>query len=233
MKFDPQRHHRHSLRLKGYDYSLAGGYFVTCVTESRARIFGVVVGGESRLNEAGEMVRAAWLALPERFPSIEMDAFVVMPDHFHGIVLIHDKSVRAGLVPDPSEAGTSPAQTNSVPTRVAPTLGEIIGAFKSITTVENIHGVEALKWPSFPKRLWMRNYYEHIIHSEAEGDRIYAYIETNPLRRVEDEEDPDRWSETGIQICCFFAKRKPMTACSPVVEPFPFSLRSPTLRYNK
>ena len=85
MTYDPQKHHRRSIRLKGYDYSQAGAYFITIVAQARACLFGEVVDGEMRLNDAGRMV---WDDLPERFPGLELDAFGVMPNHVHGIIIL-------------------------------------------------------------------------------------------------------------------------------------------------
>ena len=116
MPYDPNRHHRRSIRLKGYDYSQAGAYFITICTQDRACLFGKVVNGEMRLNDAGRMVLAEWNMLPERFPHVVLDAFVVMPNHVHGIVVITNPAtddtattaptiVGTGLVPAPN-AGT-------------------------------------------------------------------------------------------------------------------------------
>jgi len=116
MPYDPNRHHRRSIRLKGYDYSQAGAYFITICTQDRACLFGKVVNGEMRLNDAGRMVLAEWNMLPERFPHVVLDAFVVMPNHVHGIVVITNPAtddtattaptiVGTGLVPVP-DAGT-------------------------------------------------------------------------------------------------------------------------------
>jgi REP element-mobilizing transposase RayT len=110
MPYDPNRHHRRSIRLKGYDYSQAGAYFVTICTQDRACLFGKVVNGEMRLNDAGRMVLAEWNMLPERFPHVVLDAFVVMPNHVHGIVVI-----------------TNPATDDGATTRVAPTAVTIVG----------------------------------------------------------------------------------------------------------
>jgi putative transposase len=114
MPYDPTRHHRQSIRLKGYDYSQAGAYFVTICTQDRACLFGKVVNGEMRLNDAGRMVLAEWNMLPERFPHVVLDAFVVMPNHVHGIVVITNPApddtatkaptiVGAGLVSAPND----------------------------------------------------------------------------------------------------------------------------------
>ncbi|WP_298482655.1 transposase [uncultured Chloroflexus sp.] len=202
MKYDPEKHHRRSIRLKGYDYSQAGAYFITIVTQDRACLFGEVVDGEMRLNDAGRMVWDEWDALPDRFPGLELDAFVVMPNHVHGIiVLTGSATVGAGLVPAPDgdmpapdgvRAGLVPAPLvpapNEATTRVAPTIGDIVGAFKSITTVAYIRGVKQSGWPPFRGRVWQRNYYEHIIRNEESLNRIRQYIADNPLRWAFDRE---------------------------------------------
>jgi len=230
MPYDPNRHHRRSIRLKGYDYSQAGAYFITICTQDRACLFGKVVNGEMRLNDAGRMVLAEWNMLPERFPHVVLDAFVVMPNHVHGIVVITNPAtddtattaptiVGTGLVPVPN-AGTMGAVPNAgamgaapnagtmgaapdagmmgaVPddgatTRVAPTVGDIVGAFKSRVTVEYIRGVKTSGWPPFRGRLWQRNYYEHIIRNERALNAIRQYIIENPRRWQMDRENEAR-----------------------------------------
>ena len=99
-RFDPKIHHRRSNRLKGYDYSQAGAYFVTIVSQGRMSFFGAIRDGEMIFNDAGRMVHAIWESMPERFPQIELGAFVVMPNHFHAIVIINDSAALG--------AGTSP-----------------------------------------------------------------------------------------------------------------------------
>jgi hypothetical protein len=107
MKFDPGHPHRRSIRLKEYDYSQVGSYFITIVAQDRACLFGQVVDGDMGLNAAGQMLVTQWNALPNRFPTIELDASAVMPDHVHGIIVItknHESDpVGAGLVPAPSD----------------------------------------------------------------------------------------------------------------------------------
>jgi hypothetical protein len=100
MNYNPDIHRRRSIRLKGYDYSRVGSYFITIVTQGRACCFGDVAGEEMRLNEAGRMACRVWESLSQRFPGIEMDAFVVMPNHIHGIINVgaQDNSVGAPLV---------------------------------------------------------------------------------------------------------------------------------------
>ena len=90
MTFDPEKHHRRSIRLKGYDYAQAGAYFVTICTQHRACLFGEVVNGQMQLNDAGRFVEQCWLDIPHHFPHVELEAFVVMPNHVHGIIVITD-----------------------------------------------------------------------------------------------------------------------------------------------
>lgn len=191
MKYDPAKHHRRSIRLRGYDYSQAGAYFITLCTQDRACLFGDVADGVMRLNDAGQMVCAEWEALPQRFPTIVLDAFVVMPNHAHGIIITDHAGVGdvgAGLVPAqdmPDLTGATGATT-----RVAPTVGDIVGAFKSVTTVLYTRGVKQSGWPAFRGRLWQRNYYEHIIRNEKSLNRIRKYILDNPARWDMDRDNP-------------------------------------------
>jgi len=178
---------RRFIRLTEFDYSSPGAYFVTIVTHHRALLFGRIIQGEMRPNAAGEMVGATWRSLPERFPGTETGNSVVMPNHFHGIVILH-ADVGAALVAardtDAPRAGTSPAPT-------APSLGAMVGAFKSLVTRAYMRGVRNDGWPAFQGRLWQRNYYEHILRDEADHARAHLYIESNPMNWDEDEENPD------------------------------------------
>ena len=166
MHYDPDKHYRRSIRLRGYDYASPGAYFVTMCAQDRRCLFGTIIAGELLLNDAGRMVAAIWEGLPERFPTIVLDAYVVMPDHFHAVVSI------ANVRDTPEQAGE----------HSFPTLGDAVGAFKSLTTNAYIRGVREHGWPPFARRLWQRNYYEHIIRNEAASARIRAYIEANPVR---------------------------------------------------
>ncbi|GIV04335.1 MAG: hypothetical protein KatS3mg015_3165 [Fimbriimonadales bacterium] len=170
---DPRKPQRRNIRLRHYDYSLAGAYFITVVTQDRQCLFGEVQDAEMRLNDAGRMVADQWQSLPRRFRDLELDAFVIMPNHLHGILLV----TRTFPVTEPT-------------TTVAPTVGDIVGAFKSITTVGYIHGVARCGWPRFRTRLWQRNYYEHIIRNEESLHHIREYIVNNPAQWATDPENP-------------------------------------------
>src|SRR5208337_4586349 len=96
--YNPEIHRRRSIRLRGYDYSSSGAYFVTVCIKNKECLFGEIVDGMMRLNHAGELIREIWEALPKRYDDIDLDSFVVMPNHVHGIIVLIDTSaVGAGL----------------------------------------------------------------------------------------------------------------------------------------
>jgi REP element-mobilizing transposase RayT len=162
MKFDPKFHHRRSIRLKGYDYSRAGAYFVTLVTRQRECLFGDVLNGEMRLNELGEVVSANWQWLETQYPYVELGGWVVMPNHLHGILIIHNTGSRGGSRSDPTPIKRKP-------------LGGLVGAFKTVSTkqINLLRHTEGIP-------IWQRNYYEHIIRDQEDMEGIWNYIESNP-----------------------------------------------------
>ena len=173
-RFNPQKHHRHSIRLKGYDYSQAGAYFVTIVTWQREVLFGEILKGEMKLNQRGQIARECWESIPEHFQNVELGAYVIMPNHIHGIIIINDVHVGA--------RHASPLREH--PRGVAPgSLGAIVGSFKSAVTK---HIGRELKETG----IWQRNYHEHIIRNETELKNKTDYIEANPLLWDEDDENP-------------------------------------------
>ncbi|MBR1126529.1 hypothetical protein JQ628_33760 [Bradyrhizobium lablabi] len=190
--------HRRSLRLRGYDYSTAGAYFVTICAQDRACVFGDVADDAMVLNDAGQMVAALWAGIPARFPKVEIDRFVVMPNHLHGILFLPDTEDAGATMPDKGATTRVAPTSESVgaPLVGAPMahvrLGDIVGAFKSLTTVAYIDGVNSNGWPEFRGRLWQRNYYEHIIRDEPALNRIRRYVEENPARWDLDEENPQK-----------------------------------------
>ncbi|MEW6242246.1 MAG: transposase [Chloroflexota bacterium] len=214
MKYDPKIHHRRSIRLQGYDYSQSGAYFVTIVAQGRASLFGQIENGEMVLNDAGQMIVKWWNELPNKFPQITLGVFVVMPNHFHGIIIIGgivggDLRVSPGVtddkdggrvggnlrVPLGNEGATNTGGHVGPPQQPPPQqkpnapLSQMIQWFKTMTTNEYIRGVKELGWPRFDGKLWQRDYYEHIIRNADEANRIHLYIESNPVHWATDTEN--------------------------------------------
>lgn len=173
MKFDPDKHRRRSIRLKGYDYTQPGGYFVTIVTYQRDCLFGKIVGEEMRLNEFGKIADECWRAIPEHFPSVELGSYVVMPNHVHGIIVINDGRGTRSRAPT-REQFQKPV-TGSIPT--------IVQTYKAAVTRRIGQEFNATG-------IWQRNYYEHIIRNHEDWNRIHKYIEANPSMWAEDAENP-------------------------------------------
>ena len=184
-------HHRRSIRLPAYDYAGQGMYFVTICTQHKACLLGDILGDAMHPNDAGRMVERWWHELPRKYPTIDIDAYVIMPNHFHGLITIHG-SVGADLrsVPRPQGVGLCVRPALGRPRRVAPTLGNVVAWFKTMCTNEYIRGVTDSGWPAFAGRLWQRSYYEHIVRNEDDLRRIQEYIANNPARWAEDEENP-------------------------------------------
>ena len=163
MRYDPFIHHRRSIRLKGYDYSQVGAYYVTIVAAHRECLFGEIENGEMCLNDLGNIVREEWLQTAQVRPNVELDEFVVMPNHFHGILAIagDDRAPHPG------------------------SLGAIMSQFKSIVT-KRVN--EMRDTPGAP--VWQRNYYEHIMRDDGDLNRIREYIINNPANWDADDENP-------------------------------------------
>ena len=159
------RRQRKSPRLPRYDYAWPGAYFVTICVADRMPRFGEVVEQRACLNGAGEMIDRHWRSIPERFPQVSLDAYVLMPNHLHGILLINTTD-KAG----------------------ADSLSAILGAFKSLTTREYSDGVRRGLWPRYERRLWQASFYDHVIRNERDLQRVCDYIAANPARWHEDRE---------------------------------------------
>ncbi len=162
------RHNRQSLRLKNYDYTLSGAYFITICTHSRQKLFGKINNGEMILNEFGRIVQLEWERTPQIRKEIELDAYVIMPDHFHAIVIIKDHP--------PVELKTLQNEHISPKGLTARSLGSLIAGFKSSVSGKINKLMQTQGYP-----IWQRNYYEHIIRNEAEHNKIYDYIQNNPI----------------------------------------------------
>jgi REP element-mobilizing transposase RayT len=168
---------RRSIRLRGYDYSRAGAYFVTICTLNRECLFGNIENGEMRLNTTGKIVQRCWDEIPFHFSEVELDEFVVMPNHIHGIAVIVDGRGTACRAP------TSRAHTCRAPAveqfgqPVSGSIPTIVRSFKSAATrrINQLRNTPG-------ENLWQRNYWEHIVRNEQELHRIRKYIQNNPAQ---------------------------------------------------
>lgn len=177
MKFDSKKHHRHSIRIKEHDYTQPGGYFVTIVTYQRDCLFGNIVNEEMLLSPFGRIADECWRAIPEHFPNVELDAYVIMPNHIHGIIVINN---RTGTIYRARTEKFGKPVIGSIPT--------ILRTFKAAVTRRIGHKLNVTS-------IWQRNYYEHVIRSHEGWDRIHKYIESNPSTGMEDEENPRKHVE--------------------------------------
>lgn len=176
----PDLPERKRLRLKGYDYSQPGAYFVTIVTQGRVALFGAVADEAMHLNPAGEMVHAAWARLPARFPSIALDEFIVMPNHVHGIVWFQD-DVGDGLARPETPDGQNPGRDKPGPYNRG-ALPDVVRVFKSLTTRE-------YKQRFGGGKLWQRGYHDRVIRTEKELDETRIYIRFNARKWAQDPEN--------------------------------------------
>jgi len=177
MTYDPTRHHRRSIRLPAYDYAQDGAYFLTVVTHQRQCLFGEIVDGEVLVSAYGEAVAQEWLRSTQMRHEIQLDAFVVMPNHIHGIAIIGGQTVGAH--------GRAPL--HRAPLHRSPrSIGSFVAGFKSAVTrrINEMRGTRGLP-------VWQRNYYEHIIRDEEQLNRVRQYVIDNPLRWEDDVENPD------------------------------------------
>jgi putative transposase len=177
MPIDP-RPRRRSLRLPGYDYSQAGAYFITACIHNRAMLFGEVIDGDVRLNDMGTIVQQTWNDLPTHYRGIELDAFMVMPNHVHGIIVLADQSERRHAIPE-IVRGFKTFSARPVNEHVR--IGVHLGA-----------GFEPALGPPTRTIRWQRGYYEHVIRNEKALDRIRAYVANNPSRWADDPENISR-----------------------------------------
>ncbi len=183
MEESPPR--RRSIRLRDYDYRENGAYFVTICTHRRTPLFGEIIGDEMQLYPMGELVLHSWEVLPEHFPNAELDAFVIMPNHVHAVVVLFDSGNKlADDAVGATHASPLPAQfVKSGPP--SGSLGAVIGSFKS-AAAKAINEFRAAPGSV----VWQRGYYDHIIRSDKSLTAIREYILYNPARWASDENNP-------------------------------------------
>jgi len=196
MEYNPDIHHRRSIRLKEYDYSQEGLYFITICVQDRKCLFGEIVVGvhELILNDAGNIANECWLEIPKHFPNAILHEHIIMPNHVHGIIELKQNNI--GIVGDVAIVGAEnflplPHQCNEFQKMIPHSIGSIVKGFKIGVTkwfrnyMGGVVGVENFK-PQQPQSIWQRNYYEHIIRDEQSYQRISDYIIDNPKNWKED-----------------------------------------------
>lgn len=169
---------RRSIRLRGYDYSQDGAYFITICTYGRECLFGSITEGELSLNEYGLAVRAEWMKTSQVRTNLETDVFVVMPNHFHAVLFIGKTTGTARRAATDTREAFGRPRSDSLPT--------VVRSFKAAVTklVNDLRGT-----PGMP--VWQRNYYEHVVRGEADLEIIRDYVTGNPGKWSLDAENPD------------------------------------------
>jgi REP element-mobilizing transposase RayT len=198
-KYNPDIHHRRSIRLKGYDYAQAGLYFITICTHNRECIFGEIINGEMGLNELGEIAFNEWKKTPEIRPNVELGEYVIMPNHMHGIIRLLDRgelhssndihelhsSNDIHELHSSNDSDNIKGEFNSPLRSPSQTIGAIVRGYKSSVT-KQINLLNLTGEFNSPQRIWQRNYHEHIIRDEKSYNNISNYILNNPLNWTED-----------------------------------------------
>ncbi len=186
--YDPKKHHRKSRRLKEYDYSKSGLYFITILCEKIIHRFGQIKNGKMQLNECGQIAFDEWVKLPERFSRFKMNVFQIMPDHFHSIIELVGTKEPASIIAAPIETCLGKYCKNNYSTKLTAkdqikNIADIVSAYKSLVfnACLNTFIVKNKKMG----RLWHRNYYERIIRNKLAYTRISNYIINNPSKWTE------------------------------------------------
>ena len=156
----PELPRRKHVRMREFDYHAPGAYFFTVCLNNRIPLFGEVEDGIAHLNDMGKCIEAVWLSTSQRYPSIDTDSFILMPDHAHGIVILKSEDLELSPV----------------------SFITFMNWFKSMTTVEYGRGVKTLGWPPYDRHLWQPDYIERVLRNEIELERYREYIEGNPGR---------------------------------------------------
>lgn len=196
MKYNPDIHHRRSIRLQHFDYSQAGALFVTICTYNRENLFGGIAAGLMRLNDAGRMAGKCWNDIPSHFPNVELDGFVIMPNHVHGIIVIidADANVAANNLSEILAKNQSTLREKNIsPLQCPETTIHSIGTSGTIGSIVRGFKIGVTKWfrqQTDIHQVWQRNYWEHVIRNETEREQIREYMRTNPVRWEQDRLNP-------------------------------------------
>jgi putative transposase len=180
-------HRRRSVRLKGYDYGQPGAYFVTIVTHGRKCMVGRVASGTTHLSRCGQIAEVCWRQIPEHFEQVELRSFVVMPNHIHGILVLHERADR----PMRARRGVPlPAALEAFGQPVSGSLASMIRQYESSVTREFVRLSEG------ERSIWQRGYHDHVIRDKVEWSRIDCYIAEHPANWAQ---DPERHAEAVLE----------------------------------
>ena len=179
-------HNRKSIRLKEYDYSQPGGYYVTLCTSEKECVFGEVVEDEVRLSPIGAIAKRCWDEIPKHFPMVELDEYIVMPNHIHGIIILNDLGRDVQLIRMNNNVGVEYIQP--LPTTFQYVISKSLGSIVRSYTAADTRECRKRNKYDFS---WQRNYYDHIIRDDKDLDNVRNYIIDNPLKWAADEENPD------------------------------------------
>ncbi len=203
--YNPQKHHRRSIRLQGYDYSQEGLYFITICCQDRAHLFGEVVDGEMILNGAGLQAQKCWQDIPNHFPNAVLHEFIIMPNHIHGIIEFVGANNYSPNNESPNQSRSNPTSPDNFNVNHREMANWVNGAkgfsplrspSKTIGSVVRGFKIGVTKWMrnnTNVVHVWQRNYYDHIIRNELDYDRISEYIKNNPVLWKK-----DRFYDNGI-----------------------------------
>ena len=175
---------RRSLRLQGHDYSTPGAYFITACTQNRLPLFGQIVDSKMAVNRLGAIVEDCWARLTDHYDNVALDAFILMPNHVHGVLIIEDDLPDVGAGWKPGLPSAMISKRHGIP--------EIVRAFKTYSA-RKINEMRAADRPP----VWQRGFYDHVIRGEGELNRVRTYIMDNPRRWSEDPDNPANWQRRG------------------------------------
>ena len=170
---------RKSLRLANYDYSQVGLYYITICVNQQLCLFGDVVDKKLQINDAGKMIARSFIEITKYYKGFDIDTYIVMPNHFHGIIVINDEKFGALPRGHPFLKQWNYDQNTLILNNLS--LGDVVGRFKSLTTHRYIKGVKDHQWIPFYEKLWQRNYHDHIIRNKKTLFAARRYIIDNPI----------------------------------------------------
>ena len=177
-QYNPELHHRHSIRLRGYDYSSDGLYFVTVCTHERRLMFGNISGRAMILSPSGEIANRYWARITSHFDNVKLHEYTIMPNHIHGIIEIAGAINQGAINRAPTAAAAVGGIAGTMNPMLCVSLSRIVRWYKGRTTYE------CRKMQM--NFAWQRNYYEHIIRTEQDYIHIAQYIDSNPATWRED-----------------------------------------------